>query len=350
MRKVIVKKGSIPVLLGALFLGMLTAGEAAAQQPAQQPTTTNPDPLVNPATGNVVTPPPTDADILSSGIMLPDSANPFGSIDTIRHSLANNEVVDRNLNKSRTPLAYQYIREDDAIWGKTIWEEIDTHAKMNLPFRYKGNEEGGPTSLIAALLEGIRKGEIKVYSPVDDRFTTAMTMADVSNNLQGKPDTIEVVDPVTNQQTTQVIRNDFNADLIDRYRIKETWVFDKQTSIMYARIIGIAPEKAVIDEATGEVRAYTPLFWLSYPDIRGVLARYDVYNPKNDMMRMSWEDVFEMRFFSSYVIREENAFDRSIKDYVMPGDTSIKAGVRRLLEGQRIKNDIFNWEQDAWSY
>ena len=50
-----------------------------------------------------------------------------------------------------------------------------------------------------------------------------------------------------------------------------------------------------------------------------------------------------MRFFSSFVVKEKNAFNRDINSY-------IKDGVMRLLEGQAIKDKIFNKEQDLWEY
>jgi len=93
----------------------------------------------------------------------------------------------------------------------------------------------------------------------------------------------------------------------------------------------------------GSLRASIPLFWVYYPDLRPVLAKFDVYNQNNDAASMSWEDLFEMRFFSSFVIKENNAYNREIKDY-------IKDGVMRLLEGQAIKDKIFNKEQDLWQY
>ena len=44
---------------------------------------------------------------------------------------------ERNLVKDRTPLAYEHIREDDAVYRQRVWREIDVHEKMNLPFVYK---------------------------------------------------------------------------------------------------------------------------------------------------------------------------------------------------------------------
>jgi hypothetical protein len=57
---------------------------------------------------------------------------------------------------------------------------------------------------------------------------------------------------------------------------------------------------------------------------------------------MSWEDVFEMRMFSSYVIKETNEYDRMIENYA--------AGVDAIMESERIKNEIFEFEHQLWEF
>ena len=49
--------------------------------------------------------------------------------------------------------------------------------------------------------------------------------------------------------------------------------------------------------------------------------------------------------FSSYVVKStlDNAANRYIKAY-------IKDPILQLLEGDNIKEKIFNYEQDLWSY
>ncbi|MEX2588914.1 MAG: gliding motility protein GldN, partial [Chitinophagales bacterium] len=84
------------------------------------------------------------------------------------------------------------------------------------------------------------------------------------------------------------------------------------------------------------------LFWCYYPELRPILAQYRVFNRHNDATTVSWEDLFEMRFFSSYIIKESNVQDRRIQDYT--------AGVDALLEADKIKYEIFNFEHDLWSY
>ena len=60
--------------------------------------------------------------------------DPF-AFDSLRMSLRPDAAIDRNLVKSRTPLAYEHIREDDAWYRERVWREIDIREKMNLAFR-----------------------------------------------------------------------------------------------------------------------------------------------------------------------------------------------------------------------
>ncbi len=61
--------------------------------------------------------------------------------------------------------------------------------------------------------------------------------------------------------------------------------------------------------------------------------------------RMSWEELFESRMFASRVIKStiNNPNDMYIFTY-------IKDPILALLEGENIKEKIFNYEQDLWSY
>lgn len=312
-------------------------------------------PVANPATGNSVTPPPPPPQETYTGTVGPNGVtgvslrpdNVFG-IDSLKPSLRNDWAVQRDTSSFREPLAYQYIRQDDAIWGKRVWAEIDTRQKMNLPFRYPGYDESGNSlTLINILLNAVRSDSVMAFNPIDDRFTTPMSADEVAQEVHGQAQTIRVTNPITGLETDTTIYNDFDPNSVSRYRIKEDWVFDKATSTLYCRIIGIAPERTILND-DGSVRAYAPMFWLYYPDLRAILARYDVYNSKNYYQRMSWEDLFEMRFFASYIIKEDNPQDRTIKEYI-PGDDQ-QDGIRRLLEGQKIRDEIFNYEQDLWAY
>ncbi len=264
--------------------------------------------------------------------------------DSIRPSLRTDNAIDGQLIKDRPPLAYEHIREDDAVYKQRVWREIDTREKMNLPFRYAADEDNGNQRFISILYDAIQSGEVTAFSGDDDRFTTPLTKEQVSQRITGGLDTVDVMDLNGDVVKREVRQKMIEPDSIYRFRLKEEWIFDKESSRMFVRILGIAPVMMKYS-STGIPIGDLTLFWAYYPDLRPTLARYEVYNGKNFAGRMSWEELFESRFFSSYVTKStiENPFDRSLSSF-------IKDPLFRLLEGENIKEKIFNYEQDLWSY
>jgi hypothetical protein len=57
---------------------------------------------------------------------------------------------------------------------------------------------------------------------------------------------------------------------------------------------------------------------------------------------MSFDDVFIRRMFSSYIYKESNVNDLRIEDYA--------AGRDILVEADRIKYQIVDFEQALWEY
>src|SRR5450631_4398280 len=116
-------------------------------------------------------------------------------LDTPRKSLRNDASIERQLVKDRTPLTYEHIREDDAVYRQRVWRELDVHEKMNLPFVYKATEDNGNQRFINILLQGIKSNQITAFDAnVDDRFTTPMTFKQIAEGLVGKPTTVPIPD------------------------------------------------------------------------------------------------------------------------------------------------------------
>ncbi|HEY0678817.1 MAG TPA: gliding motility protein GldN [Chitinophagaceae bacterium] len=272
-------------------------------------------------------------------------------LDTIRKSLRNDNAIERNLVKDRIPLSYEHIREDDAVYRQRLWREIDVHEKMNLPFVYKADDDNGNQRFLNIMLNAIKSGELTAFNAsVDDRFTTPMTLKEIAEQLVGKPKVIPIPDWANDPDGSKGLMKDstiveeYNPDKVEKFWIKEDVVFDKESSRMYVRILGIAPVLTVRN-ADGSFRDVTPLFWVYYPDMRPLLAKFEAYNGKNYGARLSWEELFESRMFASRIIKStiENPYDLPIRGYV-------NDPILRLLEGDNIKEKIFNYEQDLWSY
>lgn len=246
-----------------------------------------------------------------------------------------NDIVEKGIKTERRILPYEYVREADILWQKRIWRVLDVREKINLPF---SNPE---RPLINILMEAANDGKIELYSVIDDQFTTPLTDAE-RGSIAGSIDTVPVVDPETYEVTYSLVPRELNPDDIRRYRLQEIWFFDRESSQMKVRILGIAPLKDETDE-DGNVLYERAMFWVYYPGARQVLANENAFTSANDAANRSWEDVFEARFFNSYIIKQSNVTDRRIEHYKTDGR-------ERLLEAERIKQDIFNFEQDLWSY
>lgn len=244
---------------------------------------------------------------------------------TVRHTVAENRA-----------LTYAPIREADILWEKRIWRVVDTREKMNKPFT-------APESpLFQIISQAAMSGDLPVYSTEDDRFTKRLTKEQVNAELFDI-DTIINFDPVTYEEKVMIVRNEMNWEDVKRFRIKESWFFDKNTATLRVRILGIAPLVDVRDDE-GNFKYEKPLFWVHYPTARPLLAQHKVVNwGGNQSATVTWEDWMEMRYFSALPIKENNVYDRRLQDY-LSGPTDL------AMEGQKIDDRLFNAEHDLWAY
>ncbi len=243
-------------------------------------------------------------------------------------------VVPKHIVNEHRILPFASVREADIFWEKRVWRVIDTREKMNKPFVYPVRP------LFTIIKEAVLSGELVAYSVEDDQFSYPMAIDDVQSMMVSY-DTVRTIDPETYEEIIEPVVNEINDLDVKRYRLKEDWFFDEARSEMRVRILGIAP---IIDEYDdyGNFLYERPLFWIYYPHAREVFGREDVFVEGNNATRLSWEDIFQMRFFSSYIIKDSNVLDAKLD--------MLYTGVDRLMESEKIKMQIFNFEHDLWSY
>lgn len=246
---------------------------------------------------------------------------------------------------NRKAIPYAHLRQADVMWAKRVWRQLDLREKMNLPLYFPEKEVRDRISLTQTLWKAVvTDGTLRAYD--DEDFETPKTAADIIN-LTSKVDTSYVPDPENPDVEKQIIsKTEFESKNVLKYWLKEDWFFDRQRSVLDVRVIGICPimDEYTVDANTGEktYKGFKPLFWIYFPDLRPILAATEVYNRQNDAERRSFDDIFHKRFFSSFVIKEENVYDRFISEY--------ESGLYALIEGEKIKEDIFTIEQDLWEY
>ena len=239
-----------------------------------------------------------------------------------------------------SPAPLPEIRKADIMWSKRIWREIDFKQKINQKFFYPVHPRSDTKSFITTILDAVREGTLTAY----DINNTDELIAPLSyDEIIGREEDTSYVTmrrpyPPYDEYDTVII-SEFDPTRIMRLRVKEDWYFDKKRSQMLVRIESMCP--VIIKEIEGE-EVTKPLFWFSYDEARPILANTFVFNPDNSAQRLSYDDVFIKRIFDSYIYKEQNTFDRRISQYAL--------GVDALLEGQRIENDLIDFEQFLWAY
>ncbi|MGY6562351.1 MAG: type IX secretion system ring subunit PorN/GldN [Luteibaculaceae bacterium] len=254
----------------------------------------------------------------------------------------NTQVLDGAYIKERTPLKkvipLPYIREADVMYHRRVWRDIVLSEKQNHPIFFPVQETADRASLFDVIKKYALESEAwNIYSPeidgkIDDQFRKPLT-----TRAEREKAFSDEYDDVGEDGSIQTFTDIWTSDKIVRFRIKEDWIFDKQRSEFKPRIIGIAPMAE--DRNTKDA---VILFWLYFPEWRHVFVNHEVFNRQNDAERRTIDEFFLKRQFSSYIVKESNVFDRNINEYFR--------GLDALLESERIKADLFNFEHDLWDF
>jgi gliding motility associated protien GldN len=256
------------------------------------------------------------------------------------------------------PLEYGYVGDRDILFSKMTWEKVVLDERANFPLYFPVdtmNMSKNRRSLYHVLMENVQSGMIpKVYA--DPYFTTERTLEDLAPSLKKEEVTDEGIEWMNAEGVTDVsmvpeeyvIRRQIGAADISSYLIKGLWYFDKRQGELKYRILGIAPaapDVNFIDSEDESQKEPIGLFWVFFPEVRDILHEAKAFNDKNSAVPISFDHLLNSRRFSGYIYKEENVYgDREVKDYVAEN------ALMQLLESDRIKDKIRNFEQDMWSY
>ena len=260
------------------------------------------------------------------------------------------QIVDGAYSRSdvhnRKPTPLPYIREADVMWRKKVWRIIDLREKMNQPLYFPTKEVDGRFNLVNLMIQGIKDGKLTAYDAKnDDEFKVPMTFEQVKEAFGATTRTQMVKDVDTGESKAKQIAGEIRSEEVKQFMVKEEWYFDKQTSTMNVRVIGICPiQEFYRDEDTNQEQVQRrQVFWIYFPEAREIMAANEVFNAQNTARNLSFDDIFLKRKFNSYIVKEENIYNnREISQYLGSKDA--------MLESKRIENSIFDYEQNLWEY
>ena len=155
-------------------------------------------------------------------------------------------------------------------------------------------------------------------------------------------------DSVADQWTFKAYAYDDFARNTIKYMIQEVIFFDKHYSRLYSKILAIAPmnpdnyqrndETTVMDALYGQI-----LFWVPFDALRPYMAQQYVTPRGNDNKRITFDDFFIQKMYSSYLVGINNVYNKMI-----PQVADTYEGMQ--AEQRRIENELLTVEQDLWAY
>jgi gliding motility associated protien GldN len=248
------------------------------------------------------------------------------------------------------PLAYGYVDDRDVLMGKTVWEIVDLSERINFPLYFPidtANISPNRRSLYDVLTKAIRSGEIsEVYS--DSYFNTKKSFKDIQGSLT-RIDTTDAGREQINAgiplSPEYILRQDITSQDVAQYKIKGYWYFDSRQSELKYRLLGICPVTPDVYTMNSDQKDYIELFWVFFPSAREVLHEAKAFNNNNSSMPISFDQILNSRRFNGMIYQEENVYgDRSIVSYMKDNAQN------QLLEAERVKDKIRDFEEDMWNY
>ena len=251
------------------------------------------------------------------------------------------------------PLEYGYVDDRDILFSKMTWEKVVLDERVNFPLYFPvdtNNIGKNRRSLYHVLIKAVKEGKIEnVYN--DSYFSSKRTQKEIQD-ITTKVDTLDIGYDQLNADgfvsPEYITTTNIEAFHISAYLIKGLWYFDKRHGELKYRILGIAPaapDVNFLDSDDESMKTPNALFWVFFPEARQVLHEAKAFNNKNSAAPLSFDHLLNSRRFNGYMYKEENVYgDREVKEYIADN------ALMQLLESDRIKDKIRNFEQDMWNY
>ena len=272
------------------------------------------------------------------------------------------EIGDTSSSEAITEFVdYEYVDDKNILWSKVVYEFIDLNERLNFPLLFPVNDtkyDDTRKSLWRVIRENIENGKIsEVYDSNNDNFTEA-------SRIIGKDSTDQEAKVFKNYNISDIYKSKYvpesfvprevasSADIFG-YVIKGVWYFDKIHAELRYRLLAIQPYGTDLKTSVDGEETETGYFWIWYPSIREILDKHLVFNDKNNNNRISFDELLINRRFSSYIYKYDNVYgDREIRDYIRQRDNESYAQwqTRIIMESERIKKEILDFEIDMWGY
>ena len=262
------------------------------------------------------------------------------------HDFTDSVKYDKDLPLDSINCAPEFprVKASDVTYSKRIWREIYFAENANSYLAAADPKK----NIIRIILDEVRSGKMDGYS--DENFEVPIDSASIDGSLN----TLGIV--------SDEEFSDYEKNVKFGLRVVEDWFFDKNRSEFKPFITGIAvivPNTVNINmgpSLPGDLNGngggvgnlgdlltnMQPIVWINYPSVRERLCKYIVAHP-NDNIRYSFDDILQLRFFTSVITKQSNPNDLRLKDR-----KDLASGIDKLIEAERVKQSLMQYEQDLW--
>ena len=280
--------------------------------------------------------------------------------------LGNIRIETKELQESADTLVSIFHRSDDIVWSRVVYRIVDMRYKQNYQL-YTPVIATDPlySSLFRTMLRAIEKG-----MPI---YAKSFTQGDVRPYFNEAPIAKEDIPTLLNTDVTGEGDSDISssANMLLNYNaakdslffssspyyegfvrnqlkfmIQEVVFFDRHYSRLYSKIMAIAPMHTPhnVETMTPMDALYNQiLFWVPYDAFRPYMAQQYVTPRGNDSKRVTFDDFFSLKLYSSYLVGINNIYSRMIPEVAETYEDVQK-------EQQKIETELLKVEQDMWEY
>lgn len=263
-------------------------------------------------------------------------------------------------------------RIDDVIWSRVVYRIIDMRYRQNFQLYFPTNLDNPDYRnlfkvIIDAVVDGMPiypraetlKPDFKNTEPMAKHQIPRDGMFPFDQSAE-KPDDEDYYDisksrymlvnydSITDELKSQPYYFQEIAKNQVKYLIQEVVFFDKHTSRLHTKIMAIAPLHPWNIAETDSTQIMSALnqsvmFWVPFDALRPYIAMQYAIPNRNETKRVTFDEFFQKRLFTSYLVGEGNMYNRWIPDYAVGYDEIKK-------EQDRIATELLNFEQDLWEY
>ena len=241
------------------------------------------------------------------------------------------------------PYSVRPVHESDVMYKKTIVRALDLREKQNLPM-FSTNRE-----VTKIIIDAVKKGELKPYtsdsldqgrSYTKEEFQKKITMAMPTE----EEETPTEPDPNNPGEAPAAGGMEYLPKQLYQMQMKEDYIFDKQRSRAYYDIQCIT---MMIPSEFNPKGIEEPIGTFKFKDLVEVFKkdpRAIWFNPNNDSEHRSLVDAFDLRIFSSYIIKVSNPRDEYLVDIY---SESQKQGI---MASYWKASDLMEYEHNLWEF